>query len=82
MFTVNCGSPSPPENGYVHPNVSTLQGAEANITCSGLQDGENHTVQIRCGHDGKWQPNLSNICAQPPGKYSFITITYNNYLLL
>jgi hypothetical protein len=70
--TVNCGIPASPQDGRINSYVSTIEGAEVNITC---RNGPEENEMITCDHDGNWIPTATDICTNDSGNY----FAYDSY---
>ena len=63
MAAANCGPPSLPQEGYVHPYTSTVVGARINVVY--LCHNELHsTEEYLCSPAGMWEPLHGNACVQ------------------
>ena len=72
-YTVSCGPPSPPPNGFIFPYFSTINGAVVNFTCrqkSASYLEENITAAV-CNKQGKWDPDPAEFCTTASGDYFF-----------
>ena len=61
--TVDCGSPSPPTNGAIISQTSTLEGSMITFKCD---DGFSPSLAMNfeCQPDGNWQPDPAGVvCA-------------------
>ena len=58
--TVDCGSPSPPTNGAIISQTSTLEGSRVTFICD---DGfsPSLTMYAECQPDGNWQPDPAGV---------------------
>ena len=58
--TVNCGTPTAPENGSIDPYQNTTEGAEIVFRCNtGFDPAENMTAV--CEANASWNPDPATV---------------------
>ena len=87
IYTVSCGQPpSPPRNGHIIPNFSTLEGTTVSYVCWNIYQEENTSLcteintTAACNNNGNWELDSQDRCSvfseSALGKILYITLHY------